>query len=173
MAPLNDSRKDSGKQSDCSPAPLTDAPLNPAAEALRDFYLRSHRVLDRLMASQGASLAKTKLMLFIHKSGSVRSTDLVEAFGFAPRTITEAVDALERDGLAERIADPDDRRAKRISLTRAGRGVLESTAPLRRQFGDELLSVLSAAETKQLTRLIGRLNQRLDEMTQARESDER
>lgn len=142
-----------------------------AAEALRDFYLRSHRALDRLMATQGASLARVKMMGFIDRNTKVRSADLAEAFGFAPRTITEAVDGLERDGLVEREMDAGDRRVKYISLTALGKDVLCTSEPVRKRFGDQLFEALSKDEIAQLTTLIGRLNQRLLEIEQPR-SDE-
>jgi len=132
-----------------------------AAEALRDFYLTSQRALNRLMTSQGASFAKTKMMMFIHRQGKVRSADLVEAFGFAPRTITEAVDALEKDGLVERVADSADRRVKHISLTASGIAVLQLSEPLRNRFIERLFDDLNADEKKQLAQLVGRLNVRL------------
>jgi len=135
-----------------------------AAEALRDFYLTSQRTLNRLMTSQGASYAKTKMMIYIHRQGKVRSADLVEAFGFAPRTITEAVDGLEKDGLVERIADTTDRRVKYISLTPSGEAVLQLSEPLRKRFIEQLFDVLDADEKKQLAQLVGRLNVRLCEL---------
>lgn len=138
-----------------------------AAEALRDFYIRSHRALDKLMAGQGATIARIKIMSFIRRDGKVRSTDLVEAFGFAPRTITEAVDGLEREGLVERSADAADRRVKYISLTELGKKVLCASEPVRKQFGDQLFEVLSEKEIAQLTMLLGRLNERLAELENA------
>lgn len=41
--------------------------------------------------------------------GAVRQSVLAAEFDLAPRTITDVIDALERDGLAERQADPTDR----------------------------------------------------------------
>ncbi|MFJ3047184.1 MarR family winged helix-turn-helix transcriptional regulator [Herbaspirillum chlorophenolicum] len=137
-----------------------------AAEALRDFYLRSHRTLDKLMAAQGASFARTKIMAVIQRSGKVRSTDLAGAFGFAPRTITEAVDGLERDGLVERVVDPADRRVKQISLTPLGEEVLCASEPARKRFGQQLFEVLDKKETAQLAQLLGKLNSRLGELEQ-------
>lgn len=137
-----------------------------AADALRDFYLRSHRALDKLMAAQGASFARTKMMVYIQRNGQVRSTDLAEAFGFAPRTITEAIDALERDGLVERVVDPADRRVKRISLTLAGAEVLTASEPARKRFGDQLFSALDKTEIHQLAQLLGKLNIQLADLEQ-------
>jgi len=137
-----------------------------AADALRDFYLRSHRTLDKLMAAHGASFARTKIMSFIARGGKVRSTDLAEAFGFAPRTITEAVDALERDGMVLREPDLNDRRVKQISLTAFGEEVLKASEPERNRFGNRLFEVLEQDEIGELARLLGKLNSRLGELEQ-------
>jgi len=140
---------------------LTPPDYTQAADALRDFYLRSHRFMDKLMAAHGASFSRTKMMRYIDLYGPVRSTDLASAFGFAPRTITEAVDGLERDGLVRRTADEHDRRVKRIALTEAGKEVLASTEPVRKQFGEKLFDVLEQQEIAQLANLLGKLNGRL------------
>lgn len=141
-----------------------------AGEALRDFYQRSHRAMDKLMAAQGASFSRTKMMMFINTNGRVRSTDLAEAFGFAPRTITEAVDGLERDGLVERVVDESDRRVKHISLTATGKEVLASTEPVRKRFATRLFEVLSQEEIEQLASLLGKLNGSLSELEEELEA---
>lgn len=137
-----------------------------AAEALRDFYLRSHRALDKLMSAEGSSLARTKILGHIERNSPVRSTDLAAAFGFAPRTITEAVDALERDGLVVRSSDSSDRRVKHIALTALGQEVLRSTEPLRKSFLEGLFSAITTEETLVLTQVLGKLNGRLAELEQ-------
>ena len=136
----------------------------PAGEALRDFYLRSHRQLERRLLAQGGSLARVRMLSHIDRHPAVRAVDLLEAFGQAPRTITDAIDALERDGLATRIPDPVDRRAKSIALTSAGRQLLADLEPTLRAFREELFATLAPAEVTQLTALVARLNVRLGEM---------
>jgi DNA-binding MarR family transcriptional regulator len=131
------------------------------AQALRDFYLRSHRVIDRVMTAQGASFARAKLLMYIAGQGPVRSIDLATHFGYAPRTVTEAVDGLERDRLVRRDPDPDDRRAKRISLTDEGIAAAESAERSRRSHVENVFSTLSAEECDEMIRLFGKLNDRL------------
>lgn len=133
-------------------------------EAMRDFYVRSQRLLDRISAAHGASSARLRLMMHIASRGSVRSADLIEVFGFAPRTVTEAIDSLEADGLAERRPDPLDRRAKRIFLTAAGDAVLKAIDPIRQKFADHLFAALNDQEQEQLTALVSRLNLCLQEL---------
>lgn len=131
------------------------------AQALRDFYLRSHRVVDRIMTERGASFARTKILFLLGQRGPLRSADLAAAHGQAPRTVTEAIDGLERDGLVRRDPDPQDRRAKRISLTEAGAAVAEEAEASRRLFVDDIFGALSVDECKEMARLIGLINARL------------
>ncbi|WP_413927604.1 MarR family winged helix-turn-helix transcriptional regulator [Herbaspirillum sp. alder98] len=103
-------------------------------------------------------------MSFIDRGGKVRSTDLAEAFGFAPRTITEAVDALERDGMVLREPDLNDRRVKQISLTALGEEVLKASEPERTRFGNRLFEALEQDEISELAALLRKLNSRLGEL---------
>ncbi|EIJ45508.1 transcription regulator protein [Herbaspirillum sp. GW103] len=135
-----------------------------AAEALRDFYIRSHRTLDKLMAGEGASLARNKMLGHIERNSPVRAADLATAFGFAPRTITEAIDALERDGLVRRSGDASDRRVKYIALTASGKEVLRASEPVKKTFIDGLFAALSEKEIASLTTVLGKLNHRLAEL---------
>ena len=81
------------------------------------LFLRMHRLLNRRMAEAGASLSRTKLLMFIQARQAVRAADIAEFFGYAPRSVTDAIDGLERDGLVRREADRRDRRAKWISIS--------------------------------------------------------
>jgi DNA-binding MarR family transcriptional regulator len=127
------------------------------------LFLRLHRLMDRRMAEEGASLAATKLLLLLERQGPKRATDIADFFGQAPRTVTEAIDGLERKGLVEREPDPLDRRAKRISLTPAGATALQATQPLRLALIERVFGVLSGEEQAQLSALLGKLGQALEE----------
>jgi DNA-binding MarR family transcriptional regulator len=56
----------------------------------------------------------------IEGGGGRRMTDLAEAVVLSKSGLTSLVDRMERDGLIERRADPEDRRATRIALTKEG-----------------------------------------------------
>ena len=133
-------------------------------EQMRDLHMRMHRLFNDRMRAQGASLAQLKVLHYIERFGSVRSTDICDALGQAPRTVTEAVDGLERDGLAVRMPDPNDRRAKRISLTEAGRAVIREVEPHKEAFIAQFFSVLNDEDQEHLLRTLEVLNERLVEM---------
>jgi DNA-binding MarR family transcriptional regulator len=135
-----------------------------AGDAMRDFYQRSHRVIDRIMTAQGASFARARILTQIARAGTLRSIDLAASFGYAPRTVTEAIDGLERDGLVRRDPDPGDRRAKRISLTPAGETAVEAAEASRVKYMENVFGVLSAGECDEIVRVVGKLNARLAEL---------
>jgi DNA-binding MarR family transcriptional regulator len=133
-------------------------------EQMRDLHMRMHRLFNDRVRAQGASLAQLKLLMLVDRAGSIRSTDIADNLGQAPRTVTEAVDALERDGLVVRSPDPNDRRAKRISLTPAGETVVRDAAPHRDAFAAEFFEALSQADRDEFLRILRKLNDRIMDM---------
>ena len=131
------------------------------AEALTILYLRWHRMVDGIMAQKGASFARARLLTRIVKMGSLRSTDLSTHFRLAPRTITEAIDGLERDGWVQRDQDPHDRRAKRIVPTEAGIVAAQSAEASRLECLTDIFNVLDAGELERMMTLMGKLSARL------------
>jgi DNA-binding MarR family transcriptional regulator len=86
-------------------------------------------------------------------------------------TISRAVTALQHDGLIERVENEADRREFRLQLTRKGRALYEELFPLLLRREDEILSCLSAQERKQLSALLGKIEQSLDLIQTSEEAD--
>lgn len=111
---------------------------------------RVRKVLDEHMVTSGLSLARTKLLQVLERSGTVRQTSLAQELGFAQRSITQAVEGLERDGLAVRRPDPADGRAKLVTLTDRGAAALAAGTVA----GDQLLTrIFGALDPGQLAAL--------------------
>lgn len=100
-------------------------------------------------------------MSFVADHGGVRSADIIKAFGHSPRTVTEAIDAMEEDGHVERLPDPSDRRAKIVSLTAAGRKFFEEVNPLHERMRERIFGALSLQEQSHFAELLDKLNTRL------------
>lgn len=137
---------------------MPDDKLDLLATAFGKLFLRMHRLLDRRMAQGGASLARTKMLMHIDREGPVRAVDIADMFGFAPRTVTDALDALERDGLVRRDPDAHDRRVKRVSITSSGRQAIAATEPLRLQLVERIFGTLDQEERAQLDRIVDKLS---------------
>lgn len=130
-------------------------------ELMRDLarvFLLMRRKMDRAMSMNGASLARTKLLLCIKGGeGRARAADIAELLNQAPRTVTEGLDALERDGLIQRTPDPDDRRVKRLAVTPAGHVAIDATEPLRQSIIDDVFGVLAPEERTALHAALAKL----------------
>jgi len=71
--------------------------------------------------------------------------------------VTAIVDQLEREGLVERLDEPEDRRAFRIRLTRAGERSFADMARAHEEWIVELLGGLSRREHEELLKLLARV----------------
>ena len=60
-----------------------------------------------------------------HRSDSLRVSDLAELLGIDTPSVTRKIQQLERLGYVTSVTDPEDKRAKRISLTRSGEKTIE------------------------------------------------
>ncbi len=138
------------------------------AERLFELYHRVHRLVNVSMSEEGVSLARSKFLFYLSELGPCRCADIASALSFAPRTVTEAIDGLERDGMVIREPDPDDRRAKIISITNLGRAGLEAALQPRRQMIEELFSALDDKERSDLYRMLGVLGDKACEIGSSR-----
>lgn len=138
--------------------------LEPLISTYGRLYLRMHRLFDRRMAASGASLARTKMMMFIDREGPVRAADIAELFSLAPRTVTEALDSMERAGLVERSPDPQDRRAKRVTITDVGKSAIAASEPERLALIEEVFGILTVEERAQFLGVMDKLSSRVGQI---------
>lgn len=104
-------------------------PLRGIATAFGWTWYRMRRLIDAHLSAHGASMARLKLLALLAEQPR-RSTDIASFFDQAPRTVTQAIDSLEQNGLVSRSPVPGDRRAKLVQITDAGRAMLEQGLPL-------------------------------------------
>src|ERR1044071_9691341 len=71
--------------------------------------------------------------------------------------VTAIVDQLEKEGQVERLAEPADRRAFRIPLTRSGRKSFAEMARVHEQWVVEILAGLSRRERDELLKLLAKV----------------
>lgn len=120
------------------------------AEALRNINWYMRRRVDAAVSAHGLSLARAKLLSRMEQQGPCRPGELAFQLGQSPRTLTDALDALERDGLAERKPDPSDRRALLVSVTSRGKKALRAIEEPKRRAVEELFRSLSPAQQQTL-----------------------
>ena len=123
------------------------------AESLLAFARVMRARQAALLAAHGLHPGQDALLMLLWQRPGLRQTDLAEALGVEPPTITRMIRRLERGGLVERRRDPDDGRTLRIHPTPRAR-LLE--AMVRRTWSDldgELIASLGAADAERFRRL--------------------
>lgn len=92
------------------------------------------------------------------RPGGVRAADVGEALRLHKSTMSRNITVLENLGLLERIPSPDDARARILRTTPTGDSSLTAAIQARRKRMAETLSRWSAADVRELARLLGQLN---------------
>ena len=132
-------------------------------EELGERYLAVHhrmfRAVNDEMSGCGLSLARSKVLLHLKEHGPTRQSVLAIHFGMAPHSITDIVDGLERQGLAQRRPDATDRRAKLVAITDAGEACLGVACTTRDRLLTQIFGALGEADRATLLRVLGSLDE--------------
>src|SRR3954468_18696553 len=85
------------------------------------------RMARRLRQEAGAGLSpsQTAALSTIERHGPLTPSELATRERVQRPTVTRVLARLEEDGLVERAADPDDRRSSLMSISAAGRELLD------------------------------------------------
>ncbi|MRH92313.1 MarR family transcriptional regulator [Nocardia sp. SYP-A9097] len=98
-----------------------------AAAALRSAWQAVDRLRSQGAGGRGLSTGALDVLARLAVADhDLNVGELARACGVTSRNVTGLVDTLERDRLAERIRDPQDRRSVRVVITATGREWLES-----------------------------------------------
>ena len=95
--------------------------------------------------------------------GRLRPTDLTNASMLTSSGTTKRLDKLEQAGLIAREPDPGDRRGTLISLTAAGRALIDGLTAAHLENERRLLGALTEAEQARLADLLRKLQLGLPE----------
>ena len=115
-------------------------------------------VRSRLREGFATTLPRFDLMAQLerHPEG-LKMNELSRLLMVTGGNVTAIVDQLEKEALVERLAEPSDRRAFRIRLTRAGERSFADMARAHEAWIVELLAGLSRKEHEELLKLLAKL----------------
>jgi DNA-binding MarR family transcriptional regulator len=97
-------------------------------------------------AAEEITIAQYRTLVVLASHGPQRQVDLAGALGVAPSTAGRMCDRLVRKGVIRRHRARADRRAVLVSITSAGRAVVDDATGRRRTLITEILTKLSPAE---------------------------
>lgn len=96
------------------------------------------------VACCGITVAQAATLEALRAAGPLRQGELGRTLGITPSTLTRNLVRLLDAGLVERVDDPEDARASRIRLTRAGGRAAENVRRQEQAFAEAVLDRLPA-----------------------------
>src|SRR3954470_21445773 len=115
-------------------------------------------VRSRLREQFGTTLPRFDLMAQLERHAEgLKMNELSRLLMVTGGNVTTIVDQLEKEGLVERLAEPADRRASRIRLTRIGERTFTDMAGAHEEWVVELLGGLTRKEHEELLKLLAKL----------------
>jgi len=151
------------------------APSSPtAAEGAFRAFIRTYGLLKRFMdpyfALHGVSSSQWGVLRTLVRAeneglAGLRLTDLGERLLVRPPSVTGVVDRLLRLGLVTRTSSSADLRTKQVSLTDAGRQLVDGARPGHVERINAILAVLSEKEQEQLRAVLVKVGDHLETLT--------
>jgi DNA-binding MarR family transcriptional regulator len=122
--------------------------------------LIERQVRSRLRSQFDTTLPRFDLMAQLerHREG-LKMNELSRLLMVTGGNVTAIVDQLEKEGLVERLDEPDDRRAFRIRLTKSGERTFIDMARAHEEWVVDLLAGLSRRDQDELLRLLARVKE--------------
>lgn len=87
------------------------------------------QIYDQFLEPHGLTITQYGLLAHLAWLDGISIGALAERLIMDPTTLTRNLRPLERDGLVKLLADPRDRRARRLELTESGRQRLTEAKP--------------------------------------------
>ncbi|MGH1336934.1 MAG: MarR family winged helix-turn-helix transcriptional regulator [Aureispira sp.] len=94
----------------------------------------------------------------LYHFGDLRKNELIQANTSEFTSGMEVIRRLERNGLIESFLDEEDRRARRVQLTKQGLEIFHRALPTLASIGEIATGPLTNAEKKRLLELLHKLN---------------
>ena len=114
------------------------------------------RFADRLRPL-GLTPPHAGILRILGREADMTQRALADLLGTFPSRLVLLLDELEKRGLVERKARPDDRRSHALRLTPAGKAGLEGIGRIARQHQDDLCAGLDDSERAQLADLLAKI----------------
>jgi MarR family transcriptional regulator, transcriptional regulator for hemolysin len=110
---------------------------------------------DQRARQFGISRAQWAVLVRIDRNEGLKQTELADMLDVQPITLTRLLDRLAENGLIERRADPNDRRANRLYLKPAAKPLLDRLADLGADMMETVLHGISSASIERMLKELG------------------
>lgn len=141
-------------------------------EAIRQLIdvitTRSMRERAHFVKASGLSMPQFGILMHLYYSNNCGISHLGEHMDISAPAASQLVDRLVQHGLVERTEDPNDRRAKQLTLTPKGRELIETGLTARTRWVDELVRSLKPEDYDQVAATLSKLTEAVRELEQSK-----
>jgi DNA-binding MarR family transcriptional regulator len=110
------------------------------------FMARSMHEWVRFVKSSGLSMPQFSTLMRLYYHGGCGISEISAHLDVTAPAASQMVDRLVQMGLLERGEDPNDRRAKQVTLSPKGRELIEKGIEARNRWSEELATKLTAEQ---------------------------
>lgn len=134
-----------------------------AIETILKFYKLSSIMNMRreaVLAEHGLTSGRFHLLMLLKRNEPVHAlspSDLAKKTGVTRGTMTQFIDAIEKDGFVKRVEDPKDRRGMLVELTPVGEQKLAIVLPIHIHRMEHYTRVLNSEERKQMISIMTKM----------------
>jgi DNA-binding MarR family transcriptional regulator len=126
---------------------------------LKDVSRRYVARFERHAAEVSLTLMQCKVLLHLSKNEGASQVRLCELTDVEPMMMVRILDRMEADKLLERRADPADRRARRLYLTRRAAPILAEIDRISEVTRNEVFAGVSKAEREAFLKVLEHAHQ--------------
>ena len=126
-------------------------------------YHQGSRKLANLLRPIGLTVAQFDALATLYVADGISQKELAERLLVTKGNVTGLVERLMAHGFVTRRADPRDRRAYRLHLTRVGINRARRGLEIQRELITRVIAVLDAGEQETLRELLSRVTSRLEQ----------
>ena len=120
-------------------------------QSLTDFF--NYLKHSELSLLQGYALT------YLFFKGPIKISELCEHMMVSPQAASQLVDRLEKLGMVARIADPEDRRVRKIKVQKIGEGFVQENFTFSQNWIRDIPADISTKQIDQITEVLSMLMQ--------------
>lgn len=137
------------------PKTITTQSARMPGHLIRQLHQRATQVFTQRSREAGFDLTPVQFSALdaLRHTPGIDQAGLAQAIAKDRATLGAVADRLEQKGLVKRVINPEDKRARVLTLTEQGEAVITSILPIVRSFQNDILPGLTAQEYDQFIAL--------------------
>ena len=117
-----------------------------------------HKREYKTIKEGGLTVSQFAVLEILYHKGDLRVCEIMEKILATGGNMTVVIDNLVKENLVKRCSDPKDRRVNLISITEKGRNLISEIFPKHLENINDIFSILTSEEKKNLIKLVKKLS---------------